>query len=186
MSDRLAAAFVALTSVVGCSSPSKGPPTSLPQPGPDASFAGVYDGNDEYVASLDIGSELGADFRRISIDDASTNSNLTGDELLFHYEQNGASCDLPGVVTARRYDASGGSVQLPITVATATIDVATCVLTNPGSATVGITEGEAQLYADGSIDLTFAGTASSWGGRPATGTARWTYSGKRSVDGGMP
>lgn len=77
-------------------------------------------------------------------------------------------------------------VALTFVVGCSSLDVATCVLTDTGFATVGVTEGEAQLYADGSIDLTFAGAASSWGGRSATGTARWTYSGKRSADGGMP
>jgi len=173
----LPATALAILLVPGCGSSNTESYPSLPEAGIDAQFAGAYTGAGTYVASLghpnslapDAGSPAplesatGALSGTVRIDDSTNNAALTGDQIVVHLEPNGA-CDLPGAVTARRYDPSGGYVQLPLTIGAASLGVtSTCTIpVEGGTASFSLTVSDVKLYADGSLELSIAGPVTRW------------------------
>ncbi len=193
----LLAAVLASAGGCGDSPEASSASQSLPSPGPDAHFAGDYAGTASYVASLmpsqvlgsgDAGtpppdSATGVLTTSMRIDDGTTDSSLGADGLRVMADAAApGTCILPGTVTARRYDPSGGYVQLPLTVASAALTTGS-VCTWPvdgGDASFSVASSDVKLYADGSLELAIAGPIAVWpSSSPTTGTLELTFFGQR-------
>ena len=175
--ERVVVALVTAGICGACTRADPTPPTPAPTRGPDSSYGGQYQGVGTMIESGPTAADggTGVDTARV----ASWTLSVTDDSKDHLVLQIGTACSLPATVTTRRYDTSGGTGHLPLTMATASVTSKPSCEVEVAGATVSILvdTGEARLYADDSLSIVVAGTASSGGEI----YAEFTFDGRRGA-----